>query len=270
MHLRDLTTAALITALAASCADAATLTCQNRSVYVVARLGPPYSDSDSARAEDFGLFDRNANAYMFVSYPLYTAAEGRASQRSEIAGSAIHALCTADASIHTITPISVPPGDVSGVSQLEVCFRLHAASTVTIVAVSTATTTYGSAAPASASFVLSGPGGLLLELQRNCGSAGCPDSTLAATMPIPAGDYTVLASVRAEVLGPPYPGVPAESGITLDVSVSLDEPLVGVTPGTWTDAKRIYRRRPRPKARAPRAKSSRSSAAMPRPTGASA
>ena len=97
-----------------------TLTCQNRSVHAVAWLGPPYSDRDSARAEDFEPFDRNANAYMFVSYPLYAAAEGRASQRSEIARSAIHALCTADASTHTI---SYPPGDVSGVSQLEVCFR---------------------------------------------------------------------------------------------------------------------------------------------------
>jgi len=261
MHLRKLTTAALIVAVPAFCVDAATLTCQDRSVRAFALLPPnpwlpPYIDSDSARAADFGLFDRNANAFVYV-FMIPADAGGTASQRSEIAGSAIHALCAASAFIRTL-PSTL--GEANGVSQLEVCFRLHAPSTITVVAVSTATTGREEAR-ASASFVLSGPGGLLLELQRTCGPAGCdPDSTFAATMPIPAGDYTLLASARAEIVGPVsgYPNGLEESGITLDISVSLDEPLVGVMPVTWTDAKRIYRRRPRPKARTPRAKSFRS------------
>ena len=100
MRLRSLCTAALLPTLAAFGADAATLTCQNRSVHALASWAP-VTDGDSSRAGDFGLFDGNADALVFASYPLYTAAASHAYQRSEIAADGIQAQCRAEAQFVT-------------------------------------------------------------------------------------------------------------------------------------------------------------------------
>ena len=83
-----------------------------------------------------------------------------------------------------------------------------------------ATATIWSGAPATASFVLSGPEGFQLELQRDCGPAGCdPESLLAVTMPVAAGDYRVQASARAEAAGTASGNWMAQ--MTLEVTVAI-------------------------------------------------
>src|SRR5262245_3902632 len=226
--------AAFVIVLAALSADAATLTCQDRSVRALAEWAP-YTDGDSAQAADFGLFDRDATGYLTGSYPFYTAVSGWGHQRSEMAGNAIQARCSAQTQFVTMTGQS---GSASAASQLEVCFHLQSSTVVTIQAQATATIWSG--APASASFALSGPGGLHIELRRDCGPGGCnPDSVLAVAQPVPPGDYTVQASTTAGATG-------ATNGnwlsrMTLDLSVELGEPLVSVARLTWTDAKQLYR-----------------------------
>ncbi len=227
---------ALALTLVSSATQAATLTCQDRSVRAVAEWDG--LQADSARASDYGVFDHQAVALEMDSYPYYTTSAGRARQVSQALGSTLQVLCTAEAQFVTLTGQT---GAASADSHLEFCFHLDRAGAVTILAQANGES--WSDAAATSRVVFAGPEGLHLELVRRCTSGVCDgDSLLAVTRPIPAGDYVLEADANAAAAWSTSGGQGNWMATTsLDVSVGLSESFVSVAGSTWSAVKRLYR-----------------------------
>jgi len=225
---------AVALALMSGSTEAATLTCQDRSVNAIAVWGGV--QGDSVRADDYGVFDRSAHAYWQGSYPYYTSSTAGASQVSQVSGDTIQATCTAESQFVTY---SDQRGSANAVSHLEFCFRLDRPTLITIVAKASGQS--WSDASATSLVAFAGPNGLRLGLLRYCTSGICSqDSLLSITLPIYAGEYTLEAEANATAAGSASFGNWLAT-TSLDVLIRLSESLLPVTETTWGSVKNLYR-----------------------------